>query len=263
MEAAGEIESVTAGVTGWKPGDRACALLAGGGYAEKVAVPAGQLMPVPDNIDTISAGAIPEVFITAHDNLITRGRLQRGETALIHGGAGGVGTAAIQVAKRFGARVVITAGSAERVRRCIELGADAGIDHREEDFVERIAAITGGHGAEVILDIIGAAYLERNLRALAGDGRLVMIGMQGGVRAEIDLNTMLSRRLSLIATTLRRRPPEQKAEIVRRASEDLLPGFEDGSLRPVIDRFLPLEQAAEAHRAMEAGEPFGKIVLAV
>jgi putative PIG3 family NAD(P)H quinone oxidoreductase len=261
MEAAGEVESITDGVTGWSPGDRACALLAGGGYAEKVAVPAGQLMPIPTNLDVVQAAAIPEAFITAHDNLITRGRLQRGETVLIHGGAGGVGTAAIQVAKRHGARVVVTAGSAERLQRCRELGAGEGINHRDEDFVQRIEEITGGRGADVILDIIGAAYLERNLRALAPDGRLVVIGLQGGVRAEIVLNTMLSRRQSLIATTLRGRPVEQKAEIVRRATEDLLPGFADGSLRPVIDRVVPMERAADAHRAMEAGEPVGKIVL--
>jgi putative PIG3 family NAD(P)H quinone oxidoreductase len=263
MEAAGEVESVAEGVTGWSPGDRACALLAGGGYAEKVAVPAGQLMRIPDNIDTITAAAIPECFLTAHDNMVTRGRLRRGETVLIHGGAGGIGTAAIQVARRAGARVVVTAGTAERLQRCRELGADEVINHREEDFVERVAAITGGRGADVILDIIGAAYLERNLRALAEEGRLVVIGLQGGVRAEIDLNTMLSRRLTLIATTMRRRSPEQKAEVVRRATEDLLPGFADGSLRPVVDRVLPLDQAAEAHRAMEAGEPVGKILLAM
>jgi putative PIG3 family NAD(P)H quinone oxidoreductase len=263
LEAAGEVESTGEGVDGWSPGDRACALLAGGGYAEKVAVPALQLMRVPDSIDMIAAGGIPEVFLTAHDNLLTRGRLRRGETVLIHGGAGGVGTAAIQIAKRVGARVVVTAGSAERLRRCRELGADEGIDHREEDFVARLAEITGGRGADVILDVIGAAYLERNLQALARDGRLVVIGLQGGVRAEIDLNAMLSRRLSLIATTLRSRPVEQKAEIVRRGAADLLPGLADGSLRPVIDRVLPLDRAAEAHRAMEAGEPVGKIVLRV
>jgi putative PIG3 family NAD(P)H quinone oxidoreductase len=263
LEAAGEVESTGEGVDGWSPGDRACALLAGGGYAEKVAVPALQLMRVPDSIDMIAAGGIPEVFLTAHDNLLTRGRLRRGETVLIHGGAGGVGTAAIQIAKRVGARVVVTAGSAERLRRCRELGADEGIDHREEDFVARLAEITGGRGADVIPAVIGAAYLERNLQALARDGRLVVIGLQGGVRAEIDLNAMLSRRLSLIATTLRSRPVEQKAEIVRRGAADLLPGLADGSLRPVIDRVLPLDRAAEAHRAMEAGEPVGKIVLRV
>jgi putative PIG3 family NAD(P)H quinone oxidoreductase len=263
MEASGEIESVTEGVQGWAPGQRVCALLAGGSYAEKATVPAGQLMPVPDNIDMITAGGIPEVFFTAHDNLLTRGRLQRGETALIHGGAGGVGTAAIQVARRAGARVIVTAGSAERLERCRELGAHHGINHREEDFVARVAEITDGRGADVILDIIGAAYLERNLQALARDGRLVVIGMQGGVRAEVDLNTMLARRLTVVGTTLRGRPLEQKAEIVRRATEDLLPGFADGSLRPVIDRVLPLDRVVEAHRAMEAGEPVGKIVLAV
>jgi putative PIG3 family NAD(P)H quinone oxidoreductase len=263
MEASGEIESVAEGVQGWAPGQRVCALLAGGSYAEKATVPAGQLMPVPDNIDMITAGGIPEVFFTAHDNLLTRGRLQRGETALIHGGAGGVGTAAIQVARRAGARVIVTAGSAERLERCRELGAHHGINHHEEDFVARVAEITDGRGADVILDIIGAAYLERNLQALARDGRLVVIGMQGGVRAEVDLNTMLARRLTVVGTTLRGRPLEQKADIVRRATEDLLPGFADGSLRPVIDRVLPLDRVVEAHRAMEAGEPVGKIVLAV
>lgn len=261
LEAAGEVEALGDGVTGWRPGERAAALLAGGGYAEKVAVPAGQLLHVPDNVDIITAGAIPEVFLTAHDNLLTHGRLRRGETVLIHGGAGGVGTAAIQVARRIGARVVVTAGSAERLRVCAELGADAGINHREEDFVARVAEITGGGGADVILDIMGAAYLERNLQALARDGRLVVIGLQGGLRAEVDLNTMLSRRLSLVATTLRSRPVEQKAQIVRRAEADLLPGFAGGSLRAVVDRVLPLESAADAHRAMEAGGPVGKIVL--
>ena len=262
LEAAGEVESITEGVQQWSPGMRAGALLAGGGYAEKVAVPAGQLMPVPDNIDIITAAAIPEVFLTAHDNLITRGRLQRDQTVLIHGGAGGVGTAAIQVAKRAGATVIATAGSAQRLQVCRELGADHGINHRKEDFVARVAEITGGRGVELVLDIIGAAYLERNLRSLAHDGTLVGIGMQGGVRAEIDLNMMLMRRLTLVGTTLRSRPTEQKAEIVRRAAADLLPGFADGSLRPVVDRVLPLERAAEAHRAMGAGEPVGKIVLA-
>jgi putative PIG3 family NAD(P)H quinone oxidoreductase len=263
LEAAGEIESLGEGVRGWSPGQRAMALLAGGGYAEKVAVPAGQLLHVPDNIDIITAGGIPEVFLTAHDNLITRGRLQRSETVLIHGGAGGVGTAAIQVAKRAGARVIVTAGSPERLKICRDLGADEGIDHREEDFVARIAALTDSRGADVILDVMGAAYLERNLQALARDGRLVIIGLQGGVRAEIDLNAMLSRRLSVIATTLRSRPVEQKSEICRRAEAELLPGLADGSLRPIIDRVLPLERAAEAHAALEAGGPVGKVVLAV
>lgn len=263
LEVSGEVEAVGDGVTQWKGGDRVCALLAGGGYAEKTAVPAGQVMLVPDGIDLVTAAAIPEVFITAHDNLVTRGRLIAGETVLIHGGAGGVGTAAIQVARRQGAAVIVTAGSAERLQRCYELGAHHGIDHTREDFVARVAEITDGAGAEVILDVMGAAYLERNLTALARDGRLVVIGLQGGLHAEIDLNTMLSRRLSLLATTLRSRPTEQKAEIVRRTVEDLWPSFADGSLRPVVDRVLPLDAVVEAHRAMEAGGAVGKIVLRV
>jgi len=263
MEAAGEIEAVGAGVDRWQPGDRACALLAGGGYAEKVAVPAGQLMPVPAGMDLVTAGTIPEAFITAHDNLVTRARLRGGETVLIHGGSGGVGTAAIQLAHRLGARVLVTAGSPERLQRCRDLGADEGIDHRTEDFAARVDELTGGHGVDVVLDVIGAAYLERNLRALASDGRLVVIGLQGGIRAEVDLNTMLSRRLALIATTLRGRPLEQKAQIVQRVVSDVLPGLADGSLRPVIDRVLPLDEVVEAHRAMESGGHFGKIALRV
>jgi putative PIG3 family NAD(P)H quinone oxidoreductase len=263
LEAAGEIDSIGEGVEGWSLHDPACALLAGGGYAEKVAVPAPQLMPPPPGLDLVSAAAVPEVFLTAHDNLVTRGRLQRGETVLIHGGAGGVGTAAIQVARRIGARVIATAGSPLRVQACRELGADEGIDHSAEDFVARVRELTGGEGADVVLDVMGAAYLERNLQALARDGRLVVIGMQGGLRAEVDLNTMLSRRLSLIGTTLRSRPVAQKGEIARRAVAELWPGFADGSLRPVIDRVLPLDRVVDAHRAMEQGGHTGKIVLQV
>jgi putative PIG3 family NAD(P)H quinone oxidoreductase len=263
LEAAGEVEAVGPGVTTWGPGDRVCALLAGGGYAEKVAVPAVQVMPIPTGMDLVSAGAVPEVFITAHDNLFTRGRLRGGETVLIHGGAGGVGTAAIQLAHRAAARVLVTAGSMERLLRCRELGADAGINHRKEDFVTRTREITAGRGADVILDVMGAAYLEPNLRALASDGRLVIIGMQGGIRAEIDLNTLLSKRLTAYGTMLRNRPVEQKAQIVQRVVSDVLPGLADCSLRPVIDRVLPLDRVVEAHRAMEEDSPFGKIVLQV
>ena len=263
LEASGEVEAVGDGVEGWRPGDRACALLAGGGYAEKVAVPAGQLMPLPAGLDLVTAGAVPEVFMTAHDNLVTHAGLRAGEWVLVHGGAGGVGTAAIQLARRLGARVIVTAGSPERIAFCRELGAEAGIDHRGEDFVARTRELTGGAGADVILDVMGAAYLERNLDALAPDGRLVVIGLQGGVHAEIGLNTMLSRRLSLIATTLRSRPVAQKAEIARRVVGQVWPGFADGSLRAVVDRVLPLEQAADAHRAMEQGGHRGKILLRV
>jgi putative PIG3 family NAD(P)H quinone oxidoreductase len=263
LEVAGEIAALGDDVTGWSPGDRVMALLAGGGYAELVAVPAGQLMPVPPGMSWTDAAAIPEVFLTAHDNLFTRGRLVAGETVLIHGGGGGVGTAAIQLARRADARVLVTAGSAAKIERCRELGADAGINHREEDFVVRVRELTGGRGADVILDVMGASYLARNLEALSPDGRLVIIGLQAGTVTDIDLNHLLRRRLSVMATTLRGRPVEQKAEIVRRFSDDALAGFEDGSLRPVVDRVVPLADAPAAHRAMEAGENIGKLVLRV
>ncbi|HVS42487.1 MAG TPA: NAD(P)H-quinone oxidoreductase [Candidatus Dormibacteraeota bacterium] len=263
MEVAGEVAGLGEGVDGWTVGDRVMALLAGGGYAELVAIPAGQLMPVPQGMSWTDAAAIPECFLTAHDNLFTRGRLTAGETVLIHGGGGGVGTAAIQLAHRAGARVLVTAGSAGKLERCRELGADAGINHREEDFVVRARELTGGDGVDVILDVMGASYLARNLDALAIEGRLVIIGLQGGTISDIDLNAMLRRRLTVIATTLRGRPVEQKAEIVRRFVEDGLEGFAGGSLRPVVDRVLPLAEAAAAHRAMEAGENVGKLVLAV
>ena len=263
MEVAGEVETLGEGVDGWEPGDRVMALLAGGGYAEQVAVPAGQLMPVPAGLSWTDAAAIPEVFLTAHDNLHTRGRLAAGETVLIHGGGGGVGTAAIQLAHRAGARVLVTAGSPEKLEFSRRLGADAGINHREEDFPSRVRELTGGRGADLILDVMGASYLARNLDALAPEGRLVIIGMQGGTTAEIDLNQLLRRRLSVIATTLRGRTLEQKAEIVRRFVEDALPGFGDGTLRPVVDRVLPLAEAPAAHRAMEAGDNVGKLVLRI
>ena len=263
MEAAGEVEAVGPGVGDWSPGMRAAALLAGGSYAELVAVPAGQLLPVPAGLDLEQSAAIPEVFLTAHDNLFTRAGLRSGETLLIHGGGSGVGTAAIQLAHRAGARVLVTAGSAAKLRRCAELGADAGINHREEDFVARARELTDGRGVDVILDIMGAAYLERNLASLAPDGRLVIIGMQGGARAEVDLNAMLRSRLTLLATTMRGRSVEQKSEIVARARVEVMPGFLDGSLRPVIHVVLPLAQAAEAHRIIEAGDNVGKVVLRV
>ncbi|TMD01817.1 MAG: NAD(P)H-quinone oxidoreductase, partial [Chloroflexi bacterium] len=263
MEVAGEVVGVGEEVDGWSAGDRVMALLAGGGYAELVAVPAGQLIRVPPGMSWTDAAAIPEVFLTAHDNLFTRGRLAAGETVLIHGGGGGVGTAAIQLAHRAGARVLVTAGSAEKLERCRELGADAGINHREEDFVVRVRELSGGQGADVILDVMGASYLARNLDALAVEGRLVIIGLQGGTISDIDLNALMRRRLSVISTTLRGRPLEQKAEIVRRFAADALPGFADGSLRTVVDRVLPLAEAPAAHRAMEAGENVGKLVLAV
>jgi putative PIG3 family NAD(P)H quinone oxidoreductase len=263
MEAAGEIAALGPSVRGWSAGDRVAALLSGGGYAEMVTVPAAQLLPVPASMDLEQAAAVPEAFITADDNLFTRAGLRAGETVLIHGGASGVGTAAIQLAHRAGARVLVTAGSAAKLQRCVELGADSGINYRDEDFVVRARELTGGRGVDVVLDIMGAAYLERNLQALAADGRLVVIGLQGGVRSEIDLNALLRSRLTLMATTLRGRPPEQKAAIVARARETVLPGLAEGSLRPVVHATLPLEEAPAAHRLVESSEHVGKVVLRV
>jgi NADPH:quinone reductase-like Zn-dependent oxidoreductase len=209
----------------------------------------------------IDAGGIPEVFITAHDALFTRGRLAQGETVLIHGGGGGVGTAAIQLARLRGCRVIVTAGSAAKLARCAELGANDGIDYTTEDFVARTRELTDGRGADVVLDIMGASYLERNLDVVASDGRIVVIGMMGGTRADVDLGVMMRRRVSLISTALRARPAAQKTDIVAAFAADVVPALSDGSLRPVIDRVLPFDRAADAHRLMEAGGALGKIVL--
>jgi putative PIG3 family NAD(P)H quinone oxidoreductase len=261
LEVSGVVASVGAGVTGIEEGDRVMALLEGGGYAEIAAVRARQVVPVPANIDLIDAGGVPEVFITAHDALFTRARLQDGETLLVHGGGGGIGTAAIQLGREHGCRVIVTAGSDAKLARCAELGADAGINYALEDFVARTRELTEGHGADVVLDIMGASYLGRNLEVVASDGRVVVIGMQGGTHADIDLGVMMRRRVSLISTALRARPAAQKAAIVAAFAAEVAPRLAAGALRPVIDRILPFEAAAEAHRLMEAGEAVGKILL--
>lgn len=261
LEASGTVSSVGPGVDSFAAGDRVMLLVEGGGYAELVAVRAAQAVRVPANLDLIEAGGIPEVFITAHDALFTRGHLQDGETVLIHGGGGGVGTAAIQLARQHGCRVLVTAGSAEKLQRCLALGADFGINYRTEDFVASTRDLTDGRGADLVLDIMGASYLGKNLDVAANDGRLVVIGMQGGNHAEIDLGLMMRRRISLISTSLRARPAAQKVVIVAAFAADVLPVLADGGLRPVVDRVLPLEDAGEAHRLMEAGELVGKIVL--
>jgi putative PIG3 family NAD(P)H quinone oxidoreductase len=261
LEASGVVASIGTGVLSVTEGDRVMLLVEGGGYAELVAVRSAQAVRVPDNIDLIHAGGIPEVFITAHDALFTRGRLHDGETVLIHGGGGGVGTAAIQLAHGHGCRVLVTAGSTEKLARCVELGADVGINYRTEDFVARTRELTDGRGADVVLDIMGASYLGQNIDVAATDGRIVVIGMQGGTRAEIDLGVMMRRRVSLISTALRARPAAQKAAIVAAFAGDVIPALAADRMQPVIDRVLPLEEAAEAHRLMEAGEVVGKIVL--
>jgi putative PIG3 family NAD(P)H quinone oxidoreductase len=261
LECSGRIRSVGEGVTGWRPGDEVCALLSGGGYAEQVAVPQGQLLPVPGSVDVITAAAFPETACTVYANVFSLARLAEGEMLLVHGGSGGIGTMAIQLAKAFGARVACTAGSPRKLARCRELGADVAIDYRAEDFVAAVRDATGGAGADVILDIMGASYLARNLAALATGGRLVVIGRQGGSRAEIDLGVLQAKRASLHATTLRARPAEEKAVVVAAVRANVWPLISAGRVTAVIDRELPMSQAAQAHQVMADGDHIGKILL--
>lgn len=264
LEVSGTVAALGAGVTDVAVGQRVCALLTGGGYAQLVAVPAEQVLPVPDGVPLPDAAALPEVACTVWSNLVMAAGLRRDEVVLVHGGASGVGTHAIQVARALGARVAVTAGSAEKLAACRELGAEILICYRDEDFVAQIRAATAGAGADVILDIMGASYLDRNLAALAHDGRLVVIGMQGGTTAELSLATLLSRRLRVIGTTLRGRPvsgPRGKAAIVAAVRESVWPMIADAAVRPVIGARFPIERAAEAHRALASGQTIGKVLL--
>jgi putative PIG3 family NAD(P)H quinone oxidoreductase len=261
LECSGVVSVVGPGVEGWTVGDEACALLAGGGYAEKVLVPAGQVMPVPAGVDLVSAGALPEVACTVWSNLFMVAGLRKEETLLVHGGAGGIGTFAIQLAHALGARVVTTAGSAEKLEVCRSLGADVTVTYREQDFVEEVRAATDGGGADVILDNMGAKYLARNVDALAVEGRLVVIGMQGGTKAELDLGVLMRKRAAVIATTLRARPAAEKAAVCASVVEHVWPLVADGSVRTLVHATLPLDQAGEGHRIMEASDHIGKIVL--
>ncbi len=261
LECSGVVSAVGPGVERWRVGDEACALLAGGGYAERVLVPAGQLMPVPAGIDLVTAGALPEVACTVWSNVFMVAGLRARETLLVHGGAGGIGTFAIQLAHALGARVVTTAGSAEKLDLCRSLGADVAVSYREQDFVEEVRTATHGHGADVVLDNMGAAYLSRNLDALATEGRLVVIGMQGGTRAELDLGLLLRKRAAVMATSLRARPAEEKATICAAVVEHVWPLVADGSIRTLVHATLPLQEAAQAHRIMEDGGHSGKILL--
>lgn len=266
LEVSGRVADVGAGVTEFTVGQPVCALLAGGGYAEYVAVPAGQVMPVPARVELADAAALPEVACTVWSNLVTAARLQTGEVVLLHGGASGIGTHAIQVARELGATVAVTAGSAAKLELCSELGAQILINYRDEDFTERLRQATDGHGADVILDIMGAAYLDRNLAALATDGRLVIIGMQGGVTAELNIGALIGRRLSVTGTALRGRPtggPNGKAAIVDDVVASVWPMITAGHVRPVIGARLPIEDAGEAHRLLASGETSGKILLTV
>jgi putative PIG3 family NAD(P)H quinone oxidoreductase len=261
LECSGRIAEVGAEVDGWSVGDEVCALLAGGGYAERVAVPAGQVMPVPDGVSLVEAAGLPEVACTVYSTVFMHAGLASGETLLVHGGASGIGTFAIQLAHARGIRVLCTAGSEEKLARCRELGADAAINYRTEDFVQRVRDETGGRGADVILDIMGAPYLDRNISALAPDGRLVVIGMQGGGTGELNLGKLLVKRCSVYSAGLRGRPVEQKATITRAVRAEVWPLVADGTVRPIIDRTVPLAEARDAHGVMEAGDHVGKIIL--
>jgi putative PIG3 family NAD(P)H quinone oxidoreductase len=261
LECSGTVSAVGDGVPEWSVGDQACALLAGGGYAERVAVPAGQLLPVPRGIELITAASLPEVFCTVWSNVFMIAALQPGEVFLVHGGSGGIGTAAIQLGSAVGATVAVTAGSADKLDRCRQLGATILINYHTDAFDEAVRNATGGHGADVILDVIGAKYLSRNLAALATSGRLLVIGLQGGRRAELDLGALLSKRAAIIATTLRWRSVAEKATIVAAVREHVWPLLESGDVRPVVDRVMSIVEVAEAHRVVEAGEHVGKVVL--
>ncbi|MBT2542815.1 NAD(P)H-quinone oxidoreductase [Streptomyces sp. ISL-44] len=263
LECSGRISAMGPGVSGWSVGDEVCALLAGGGYAQKVAVPAGQLLPVPAGVDLVTAAALPEVVATVWSNVFMVAGLRPGETLLVHGGASGIGTMAIQLAKAVGATVAVTAGGPEKLARCKELGADILIDYREQDFVAELRAATGGAGADVILDIMGAKYLSRNVEALAVNGRLAIIGLQGGVKAELNLGALLSKRAAITATSLRARPREEKAAIVAAVREHVWPLVSAGRVHPVVHATFPIAEAAEAHRVMESGSHVGKLLLTV
>jgi putative PIG3 family NAD(P)H quinone oxidoreductase len=260
LECSGTIQSVGPALTLDRIGERVTALLAGGGYATKVAVPVGQLMGVPDGIDIVTAAGLPEVACTAWSNL-RLAHLRAGETVLIHGGGSGVGTMAIQIARELGARVAVTAGSQAKLDRCAGLGAEILINYYDVDFVEAIKDATGGKGPDVLLDNMGASYLKRNIEALAHNGRIVIIGMQGGATAEIDIAPLLRRCGTIHATSMRARSESEKAAICREVEKHVWPWIESGAIVPVIGAVLPLEQAAEAHRMLADGEVVGKIVL--
>ena len=263
MEVSGTIAAVGDTVAGWSVGDRVCALLAGGGYAEQVAVPVGQLMAVPSGVDLIDAAALPEVTCTVWSMVFgaDSGRLQPGESLLVHGGSSGIGTMAVQLAVGRGSRVLVTAGSQRKLDFCRELGADVLINYHDEDFVERVHAETGDAGVDVILDNMGASYLARNVAALAPDGRLIVLGLQGGAKGELDLRALLGKRATVHAAGLRARSVQQKAAIVAEAQNAIWPMIESGAVRPIVDSVLSLDEAARAHQLMDDSGHIGKILL--
>jgi len=261
LEVAGRIVAVGDGTGSWKVGDSVCALVAGGGYAEYCAAPAPQCLPVPGKLDLIHAAALPETFFTVWTNVFDRGRLQRGETFMVHGGSSGIGTTAIQLAHAFGARVIATAGSDEKCEACRKLGADIAVNYRTEDFAAKVMEATEGKGADVILDMVGGDYIPKNLSCLAVEGRLVQIAFLKGSKAEINLAPIMMRRQTLTGSTLRPRSVAQKGEIAQSLRAKVWPLLASGKIAPVIHKTFPLAQAADAHRLMESSAHVGKIVL--
>jgi NADPH2:quinone reductase len=262
LEIAGTIADAN-GSARWRPGDRVCALVAGGGYAEFCAVPDPQCLPLPHGVSSTDAAAVPETFFTVWTNLFERGKLQRGETVLVHGGTSGIGTTAIQMARAFGARAIATAGSDDKCRACLKLGAEEAINYRTEDFVARAKELTGGAGVNVVLDIIGGEYVARNIDALGVEGRLVQIGLQGGAKAQINFVYVLQKRLTITGSTLRARTPDEKGRIARALEQHIWPLLATGIIRPMVHATFPLENAADAHRMLDASTHVGKIVLTV
>jgi NADPH:quinone reductase len=263
LEVAGTIAAIGTSVSGWAIGDQVCALVSGGGYAEYCAAPAVQCLPVPRGFSMVEAAAVPETFFTVWTNVFDRGRLQAGETILIHGGASGIGTTAVMLARAFGATVYATAGTAQKCAACERLGATRAINYRTEDFVEVVRAATGGAGVHVVLDMVGGDYVSRNLEVLAVEGRLVQIAFLRGQRVEVNLAPLMQKRLTFTGSTLRPRTSEQKGAIARSLQQHVWPRLERGELRPVIHATFPLERASDAHAMLEAGEHVGKIVLVV
>lgn len=261
LEVSGTIESVGQGVEGIVEGQRVCALLAGGGYAQYVAVPAGLVLQVPGNVDLVAAAGFMEVASTVVSNLFLEAGLEQGKTVLLHGGAGGIGSMAIQLALAAGAKVLVTASSQEKIDHCLALGAEAGINYREEDFAERAQALTGGAGVDVVLDVVGAKYLAQNVRVLANDGTLVVIGLQGGAKAELNIGALMAKRARVMGTTLRARPLVQKEEIVAAVRERALPLLADGTLKLSVDRRFPFSEVAAAHEYFDSGRHMGKIIV--
>ena len=261
LECSGVIAELGAGVSGWAVGDRVCALLAGGGYAEKVAVPQGQVLRAPSSVSLVDAAALPETAATVWSNLFGLGALTAGETVLIHGGSSGIGTMAIQLATVAGARVAVTAGSAAKLEACRALGASILVDYREEDFVDRVREETGGAGVDVVLDIIGAGYLQRNVDVLAIDGRLVIVGIQSGVDGELDLRSVLGKRAHVTGSLLRSRSVEEKSTLIQQVAAEVMPLVESGAVVPVVHARMPLSAASEAHALLESSEHTGKVLL--